>query len=130
MRKPAGLHKLIRYGHFIIYSWPNDMAAYLFFTEPMETDHDFSKDKRAKFSDVVKLILADCDSALAAPATSTGFPWEIYENQYGIMTRAIPYAIKSQAINLCCQPIMGRRYIYLGRCDSDQQGSFVPMFNT
>ena len=75
------------------------------FTEPMETDHDFSKDKRAKFSDVVKLILADCDSALAAPATSTGFPWEIYENQYGIMTRAIPYAIKSQAITYAASPL-------------------------
>ena len=75
------------------------------FTEPVETNHDFSKDTRAKFSDVVKLIIADCDSALAAPSTSTGFPWEIYENQYGIMTRAIPYAIKSQAVTYAASPL-------------------------
>ena len=75
------------------------------FTQPVETDHDFSKDKRSKFSDVVKLILADCDSALTAPATSTGFPWEIYENQYGIMTRAISYAIKSQAVTYAASPL-------------------------
>jgi len=75
------------------------------FTEPVETNHDFSRDKCAKFSDVVKLILADCDSALMAPATSTGFPWEIYENQNGIMTRAIPYSIKSQAITYAASPL-------------------------
>lgn len=68
------------------------------FDKPLEIGHDFSLDKRAKFSEVVTFILADCDKALSYPATREGLPWEIYDNQYGIMTRAVAYAIKSQAV--------------------------------
>lgn len=75
------------------------------FDKPMDTNHDFSKDSRAKFSKAVAFILADCDSALNAPATKTGFPWEIYDNQYGIMTRAIPYMIKSEAVTYAASPL-------------------------
>jgi hypothetical protein len=48
--------------------------------KPLEINHDFSKDKRATFSEVVKFILADCDKALTYPATQTGFAWNIYDN--------------------------------------------------
>ena len=75
------------------------------FDKPLEINHDFSKDVRAKFSDVVKLILADCDKALSAPATRDGLPWEIYDNQNGIMTRAVAYAIKSQAVTYAASPL-------------------------
>lgn len=75
------------------------------FDKPLEINHDFSKDTRAKFSEVVKFILADCDAALSAPATRDGFPWEIYENQFGIMSRAVVYAIKSEAITYAASPL-------------------------
>ncbi len=75
------------------------------FDKPLEINHDFTKDKRAKFSEVVKFILADCDAAISAPATRNAFPWEIYENQFGIMSRAIAYAIKSQAITYAASPL-------------------------
>lgn len=66
--------------------------------KPLEVNHDFSKDTKSKFSTVVKFILADCDSALKAPDSRTGFSWNIYENQYQIMSRAVAYAIKSEAV--------------------------------
>ena len=68
------------------------------FDEPLSTDHDYSQDTRASFSEVVDFILADCDSALSAPSSENGFTWEISDNEYGIMTRAIPYAIMSEAV--------------------------------
>ncbi len=74
------------------------------YDKPIGTNHDFSKDTKAKFSAVVKFILADCDSAIVAPASQNGFPWEIYNNQNGIMSRAIPYAIKSEAVTYAASP--------------------------
>jgi hypothetical protein len=73
--------------------------------KPLEINHDFSKDKRATFSEVVKFILADCDKALTYPATQTGFAWNIYDNQFGIMSRAVAYAIKSQAVTYAASPL-------------------------
>lgn len=71
----------------------------------LEINHDFSKDKRATFAQVVKFILDDCDKALAAPASRDGFSWAIYDNQYGIMTRAVAYAIKSEAVTYAASPL-------------------------
>lgn len=75
------------------------------FDKPLGIDHDFSTDKRAKFSEVVTFILSDCDKALSYPATRDGLPWEIYDNQYGIMTRAVAYAVKSQAVTYAASPL-------------------------
>ena len=75
------------------------------FDKPLEIDHNFSTDKRATFSEVVKFILADCDKALSYPATQTGFSWNIYDNQFGIMTRGVAYAIKSQAVTYAASPL-------------------------
>lgn len=75
------------------------------FDRPLGTGHDFSADRRASFAEVVQFILSDCDSALAVPANREGFPWEIYDNQYGIMTRAVAYAIKSQAVTYAASPL-------------------------
>lgn len=72
---------------------------------PISTDHDFAKDKRASFSEVVKFIISDCDSALSVPSTKEGFHWEIYEQQYGIMSRAVAYAIKSEAVTYAASPL-------------------------
>ncbi|MBX3256776.1 MAG: RagB/SusD family nutrient uptake outer membrane protein [Chitinophagaceae bacterium] len=70
------------------------------FDKPLEIDHDFSSDRRAGFSEVVTFILADCDAALTAPDqnTPTTFSWNVYDNQFGIMNRAVAHAIKSQAV--------------------------------
>ena len=75
------------------------------FKEPLGLDHDFSADRRAVFSEVVKFILEDCDSALATPNTQLGFSWNIFDNQFGIMNRAVTYAIKSQAITYAASPL-------------------------
>lgn len=73
--------------------------------QPLGVDHDFSKDTRASFSDVVKFIVSDCDSALAVPNTQLGFSWNIYDNQFGIMSRAVAYAIKSEAVMYAASPL-------------------------
>jgi hypothetical protein len=75
------------------------------FKTPLSLDHDFSEDRRASFSEVVKFILDDCDSALAAPNSQLGFSWNVYDNQFGIMTRAVAYAIKSQAVTYAASPL-------------------------
>ena len=73
--------------------------------KPLDIGYDFSKDKRATFSQVVKFILEDCDKALSYPATRDGFSWNIYDNQYGIMTRAVAYAIKSESVTYAASPL-------------------------
>lgn len=67
-------------------------------TEPLESDHDYSSDRRASFSEVVQFIIDECDLALEAPARESGLSWDVYDNQYGIITRAVAYAIKSRAV--------------------------------
>ncbi|RFS19343.1 RagB/SusD family nutrient uptake outer membrane protein [Chitinophaga silvatica] len=71
----------------------------------LSVGHDFSKDKKNKFNEIVTLILADCDAALKFPVQRMGFPWDIYENQYGIMSRAVAYAIKSEAVLYAASPL-------------------------
>ncbi|MBX2923264.1 MAG: RagB/SusD family nutrient uptake outer membrane protein [Chitinophagaceae bacterium] len=77
------------------------------FDKPLEIDHDFSSDRRAGFSEVVTFILADCDAALTAPDqnTATTFSWNVYDNQFGIMNRAVAHAIKSQAVTYAASPL-------------------------
>jgi starch-binding outer membrane protein, SusD/RagB family len=72
------------------------------FDKPLEINHDFATDKRATFSDVVTFILADCDEALAI---SDGLSWNVSDNQFGIMTRGVAYAIKSQAVTYAASPL-------------------------
>ncbi|HWV65132.1 RagB/SusD family nutrient uptake outer membrane protein [Chitinophaga sp.] len=75
------------------------------FDRPLPVDYDFSKDSKASFSTVVTFILKDCDTALMVPATRNGFPWGIYDNQYGIMSRAVAYAIRSEAVTYAASPL-------------------------
>jgi hypothetical protein len=73
--------------------------------KPLPINHDFSKDRRASFSEVVNFIINDCRTALAVPANRDGFAWEIFDNQYGIMTRGVAYAIMSQAATYAASPL-------------------------
>lgn len=75
------------------------------FKTSLEIGHDFSQDQKASFAEVVDFILSDCDSALMVPDTELGFHWAIYDNQNGIMTRAVAYAIKSQAATYAASPL-------------------------
>ncbi|WP_109700446.1 RagB/SusD family nutrient uptake outer membrane protein [Chitinophaga deserti] len=75
------------------------------FDKPLPIGYDFSKDRRAKFSEVVAFIIKECDSALMVPVGRPGFNWDIYENQYGIMTRAVAYAVRSQAMLYAASPL-------------------------
>ena len=77
------------------------------FKEPLGISYDFSQDRRATFGEVVKFIVADCDSALSAPDdnTATAFSWQLFDNQFGIMHRAIPYAIMSEAVTYAASPL-------------------------
>jgi hypothetical protein len=72
-------------------------------TTDLGTSYDYSKAKKAKVGDLVKQILADCDSALNT--SEDGFSWSISDNQSGIMTRAVAYAIESEAITFAVSPL-------------------------
>ncbi|MDR2472224.1 MAG: RagB/SusD family nutrient uptake outer membrane protein [Tannerella sp.] len=74
-------------------------------TQAYETTHNFGADRRAKVSEVVQQIVADCDEALAAPEQEQGFPWRVMTGQNGIMTRAMAHAIKSQAVLFAASPL-------------------------
>jgi hypothetical protein len=74
-------------------------------TQELPVNHDFSQDKKSSFNEVVKQIIADCDVSLSVPANRDGFSWDIYDNQFQIMTRAVVYAIKSQAVTYAASPL-------------------------
>jgi len=74
-------------------------------TEDLGTNYDYSKAKKAKVGDVVKQILSDCDAALSSVNSDQGFSWNIGANQNGIMTRAVAYAIESEAAVFAVSPL-------------------------
>lgn len=73
--------------------------------ESLPPGTDYGAFKRNSVSEVVQFILKDCREALSAPNERDGFPWGIYDNQNGVMTRAIPYAIMSQAATYAASPL-------------------------
>ncbi len=73
--------------------------------EALPVGSDYSSFGRKSASEVIQFILADCREALSAPNERDGFSWNIYDNQNGVMTRAIPYAIMSQAVTYAVSPL-------------------------
>ena len=71
------------------------------FDKPLEINHDFATDKRATFSEVVTFILADCDAALV----EGGLSWNVSDSQFGIMTKGVAYAIKSETATYAASPL-------------------------
>ena len=67
-------------------------------------DYDYSQDRKASVGEVVTQILKDCDEALAVPE-SDDFPWGVKNNQWGMMTRAVAHAIRSQAVTFAVSPL-------------------------
>ena len=83
---------LANYGHFPLY------------THNVSTD--YWNLKKAAYGDIVKQILADCDSALNTQYDElTGFSWNIRSDEKGIMTRGVAEAIRSRAIVMACSPL-------------------------
>lgn len=73
-------------------------------TTDLGTNYDYSKATKAKVGDIVKLILSDCDAALAT--SDQAFVWSLSEDsQNGMMTRAVAYAIKSEAALFAVSPL-------------------------
>ncbi|MEC5145697.1 hypothetical protein UNH65_19210 [Chitinophaga sp. 180180018-2] len=64
-------------------------------SQSLDDQHDFSQYKRPPFSECVDSVIADCDKAIA-----DGLMWQIglgQEGDRGSMTRAVAYAIESEA---------------------------------
>lgn len=74
-------------------------------TKDLGTNYDYSKSKKAKVGEIVKQILSDCDAALSVEDADDGFSWDIHDNQNGIMTRGVAYAIKSEAALFAVSPL-------------------------
>ncbi|MDR1865337.1 MAG: RagB/SusD family nutrient uptake outer membrane protein [Bacteroidales bacterium] len=75
---------------------------------PDEVTHDFSQDSRATFEECADFIIADCDAALATPETegrTIGFRWAITDNERGMLTRGVAWAIKSQTALYAASPL-------------------------
>jgi hypothetical protein len=71
-------------------------------TTPYSSTEDFSKIKRSSYYDVVKFIVADCDSAINNPA----LPWRITSSgEYGRVQKALAEAIKSRMILFAASPL-------------------------
>lgn len=68
------------------------------------TDYDYSTESKVSVGIIVQQILDDCDAALATPS-SDDFSWNIQDNQWGIMTKGVAWAIKSQAITYAKSPL-------------------------
>jgi hypothetical protein len=85
---------------------------------PYEINHDFSQERRATFEECVDFILADCDAALATPESTTpsiSFRWNVSDSESATFTRAIAYAIKSQASLYAASPlwyVSGSKYTW------------------
>lgn len=71
--------------------------------EALTVGADLSNYSRATFNECVKVIINDCDSALLA--SSTAFPSYNGSKNVGMMTRAVCYAIKSEAILYAVSPL-------------------------
>jgi len=76
---------------------------------PYEIEHDFSQDVRATFEECADMIIAECDSALALPVTtsssSTGFRWNVTNAESGIVTRGFAHAVRSQTALYAASPL-------------------------
>lgn len=74
---------------------------------PYDLAEDFAKTKRSSYYDVVKFIMADCDSALNV----SELPWRII-GEAGRVNKALAEAIKSKMILFAASPLYndGKNY--------------------
>lgn len=73
-------------------------------TTPYNFSDDFSGVKKASYYDVVKFIMADCDTALSA--SDNDLPWRItQDSERGRVDKALAEAIKSRMILYAASPL-------------------------
>jgi hypothetical protein len=70
-------------------------------TQLYDITHDYGTDTKASVSEIVTQILSDCDEALSTPSLG----WHPTTGQKGVMTRAVAYAVISQAVTLAASPL-------------------------
>lgn len=75
------------------------------FLDVIQPEHDFTQDRKASFSEVVKYVIADSEKALAGPDTSIGYPWGFQDRLAGHLTRAGVHAVMSQAVTYAISPL-------------------------
>lgn len=73
--------------------------------EDLGTTHDFSADTKATVGAVITRILADCDAALSVP-DSDDYSYTVRDNQWGIMTKAVAQAVRSEAAVYAVSPLL------------------------
>ncbi|MGN0069791.1 MAG: RagB/SusD family nutrient uptake outer membrane protein [Prevotella sp.] len=66
---------------------------------------DYSGVKKATVGEIAQQIIADCEAALAMPDTQEGFSWNLQDNQNGMMTRGVCYALEAEAITYAKSPL-------------------------
>lgn len=75
------------------------------FIHSITAEHDFGKDKKSTFGEVVKQIITDCEKALEGPNTPRGYPWDYQDRLAGHLTPAGAQAIMSQAATYAVSPL-------------------------
>ena len=75
-------------------------------TSDLGTNHDFSTDKKATVSEVARQILADCDAAVATD-DSEAYSYVYLTQQWGMATKALAQAIRSETATYIISPLMG-----------------------
>ncbi|NDV93971.1 RagB/SusD family nutrient uptake outer membrane protein [Dysgonomonas sp. 521] len=75
------------------------------FLDVIQPDHDFTADKKAPFSDVVRQVIADCEKALEGPDTAIGYPWGFQDRMEGHLTPAGAHAVMSEAVTYATSPL-------------------------
>ena len=85
---------------------------------PYEVSQDYSTLKRSSFEECADFIIAGCNAALATPESpnpTTGFRWNISDNERGTLTRGVAWAIKSQTALYAASPlwyVAGSKYTW------------------
>ena len=74
-------------------------------TSDIGQNADYTKVQKASVGEITKQIIADCEEALATPESEDGFGWYARDNENNIMTRAVCYAIESEAITFAKSPL-------------------------
>ena len=75
-------------------------------TSDLGTNHDYSSDKKATVSEIAGQILADCDAAIATE-DSEAYSYVYRTQQWGMATKALAQAIRSETATYVISPLMG-----------------------
>ncbi|HEX5554762.1 MAG TPA: RagB/SusD family nutrient uptake outer membrane protein, partial [Chitinophagaceae bacterium] len=107
VNKPADRSRWMAEAHLLRAFYYSELLKWYGAVLPIEQQSytfsdDFSGVEKASYYDLVKFIMADCDTALATPE----LPWRITTNsEAGRVTKALAEAIKSRMILYAASPL-------------------------